>query len=253
MPETKYCPYCGASVAHQDAFCGSCGNRINQQQASKEASAPAHEPSTPDHEPTLPRHEPTAAAPDQGPAQQTVTTMAGSSQHADHTADSRPQALDITKIDRTAFVLALCGLVALIASFQPWYEASIGGVTVVSDNAWNAGLIAWLPVMLLVAIGGGALLPAFGRRAPRPIVTAGVGLVSTVLVITRLATLPHYSNGDSLVGVSEGGGAGIYIALLMALAVTVLGLLSGGAHVVARWYAKIKQQRRPGPPPSTGS
>jgi hypothetical protein len=153
--------------------------------------------------------------------------------------------------------MALCGLVAFIASFQPWYQVSISNITLFSDNAWNAGLISWLPVLLLVVVGVGALLPAFGQRAPSPIVTAGVGLVCAGLLIIRLATFPSYSSGDNPgidnLGVSQGAGAGIYIALLIALIVTVVGLLSGGAAVVARWYAKIKQQRRSGPPPPTGS
>lgn len=250
MPETRYCPHCGASVAQQSAFCGECG-KPTYQQASTEASARVHEP-------TPPLQEPSAAVPDQEPKQRTVTTTAGASQGTDHSAGGGPQALDITKLNRTAFVLALCGLVAFIASFQPWYKVSIGGATLTSDNAWSAGLISWLPVLLLVTIGIGALLPAFGQRAPRPIVTAGVGLVCTVLLIIRLASFPSYSGGDNLgvsgnLGVSEGGGAGIYIALLMALIVTVLGLLSGGAGVIAQRYAKIKQQRRSGPPPPPSS
>lgn len=266
MPETRYCPRCGASVALQSAFCGTCGNQVNQQQGATLTAtrpAPPAPPTTPNRGPAPPPppRGPAAAAPEQERAQehaqeytrQTGTTTEGSaSQHADHPGDRGvPQAFDIGKVSRTAFGVALCGLVALIASFQPWYTVNLDGVTALSDNAWSAGLISWLPVMLLVGIGIGAVLPALGQRAPSAITTTLVGLVSTVLLVIRVGTLPTYSNTDPTVGsVSQGAGVGLGLALLMAVVVTVLGLVSGGARFIAHRYEKIKQQRGSGSPPS---
>lgn len=270
MPETRYCPHCGASVALQSTFCGACGNQVNQQQGATLTATRPPPPAMPAAPPAAPNRPPAppppprglaAAAPEQERVQehvqeharQTGTPVEGSaSQQADRPgAGGVPQAFDIGKVSRTGFGVALCGLVALIASFQPWYKVDLDGVTLLSDNAWSAGLISWLPVMLLVGIGIGAVLPAFGQRAPSPITTTLVGLVSTVLLVIRAGTLPNYSNTDPTVGsVSQGGGAGLYLALLAAVAVTVLGLVSGGARFIAHRYEKFKQQRGSGSPPS---
>lgn len=266
MPNTRYCPHCGASVALGDRFCGACGGRTGQQVAT-EVTEPVHEQSgaaeqsaTPPRAPTtaaeqsaIPPRAPTTAA-DPEPAQPTVAAAAGPSRTADQADGRRPQAFDLTKISRTEVVVAVCGLVAFIASFLSWYEISISGVVLFSDNAWKAGLISWLSVLLLIAIGIGAVLPAFGQRALAPIVTVGVGLVCIGLLVVRIFTFPSDSSvGGGTFGVSQGAGVGLYVALVAALVVTVVGLLSGGAAAIAGWYAKTTQQRRSGTPPQAGS
>jgi hypothetical protein len=150
-------------------------------------------------------------------------------------------------------VVAVCGLVALIASFLSWYEISISGVVLLSDNAWNAGLLSWLSVLLLIAIGVGAVLPAFGQRAQAPIVTTVVGLACVVLLVVRIFTFPTTPSVGETFGVSEGAGAGLYVALAAAIVVTVVGLMSGGAGAISGWYAKNTQQRHSGTPPQAGT
>lgn len=262
MPDTRYCPHCGAPVASGDMFCGACGGRTGQQVATQVAE-PVHEQGAPEQseageQPATPFTQPTGVA-DPEPPQPTVAAVAGASRTADQNegrapqADGRaPQAFDIRKIGRLDAVVAVCGLVAFIASFLSWYEISVGGVVAFSDNAWNAGLISWLSVLLLMALGIGAVLPAFGRRAQAPIVTVVVGLACVALLIIRIFTFPSIPDIADNFGVSNGAGVGLYIALIAALAVTVVGLLSGGSGTIAGWYADTTRQRRSGTPPQAG-
>ncbi|WP_194899521.1 hypothetical protein [Catenulispora pinisilvae] len=121
--------------------------------------------------------------------------------------------------------LAVIGLLAFVDSFLHWADLSLGGRTYsqFNWNGWNAGLGAWLPMLLLLALGALAALPAFGRdfAVPLglPLVGAVVGALSFVIIVLRWITLP------SEMGASMSAAFGLYIGLVLAIAATVFGWL----------------------------
>jgi hypothetical protein len=79
--------------------------------------------------------------------------------------------MDLSKLDRTRMALGVIGLLALIDSFLHWADLSFGGQTysAYNWNGWNAGIGAWLPLLLLLALGVLATLPAFGVSPTLPL------------------------------------------------------------------------------------
>ena len=142
--------------------------------------------------------------------------------------------MDLTKLDIRARVLGAVGLLAFIDSFLPWYKVSSksafpGALQYSSSgNAWNVGIGGWLPLLLLLALGAVAVLPAFGRNFEIRGGYAAVGvlaLVATVIILLRWLTYP-----------SVGGGAGSYIDAGAAFGTylgVVLGLVSVGVAYLA--------------------
>ncbi|MGW2525333.1 hypothetical protein ACWC09_52120 [Streptomyces sp. NPDC001617] len=167
---------------------------------------------------------------------------------------SRTRTVDIAKLDRTARVVAVCGLLAFIDSFLPWYTVSASGLgRLGSANAWNLNY-AWIPMLLLLGLGVATALPAFGIRPPAllsPPTVTGVGLLCTIIVIVRWITYPSGSD----LGVSAGAGFGTYLGLALTLVVTAFGVYADATQdrVLARLFAALKQQPPSGPTPPPGS
>jgi cellobiose-specific phosphotransferase system component IIC len=138
------------------------------------------------------------------------------------------------KLGRTELILVIAGLVALISSFLHWFQASVsasdlGTYYAGSTDGWSSGIAAWGAILLLVAVGVMALLPAFdvaqnlqGRYRLFTIL-AGIALV---LVILRWATYPSTSVNDSGAQLSEGAGLGTFLCLIAALAATGFSFLA---------------------------
>jgi hypothetical protein len=139
-------------------------------------------------------------------------------------------------------VFAAAGLIALISTFLPWWNASAQGASV-SVNGWDTasgnghtssassafgqsvtGPLVWLPMLLLLLWGVFTIVRAF--LAPQLLpgklfytVTIGIGGLATLLVVIRWLT--YYSvPADEGVNVSSGADFGTYLGLLCALAVT---------------------------------
>ena len=134
--------------------------------------------------------------------------------------------MDLSKLDRTRMALGVIGLLAFIDSFLHWADLSVGGQTYsqYNWNGWNAGLGAWLPLLLLLALGVVAVLPAFGTNINLPLglplIGALVGALSFIIILLRWITLP------SEMGASMSAAFGLYIGLVLGIAAAAFGWLA---------------------------
>lgn len=158
----------------------------------------------------------------------------------------------IGRLGRTGQVQAGAGLLAFIFSFFAWVSADIpselkalveasGEST--SHNAWQAGagFGAWFPCLLLFALGVVAVLIALQiiPQLPTALLGTVVGALSTVIILLRWITLEDHVKAAW----------GLYVTLLLALAVTGLSYVGMAAEGTS--LAKIGQlfQQRQVPPP----
>lgn len=147
--------------------------------------------------------------------------------------------------------LGAAGLLALVATFLPWWSFSetltVGGQPVgdsITVNAWNAashggtlgktitGPLVWIPMLLLLLLGALAAIRAYaapqllpGKRFYQ--LAIGIGALAAVLVIVRLVTYfkpPAVNTGDITTTASSGATFGSYLGLLLGLAVAGLGV-----------------------------
>jgi hypothetical protein len=153
--------------------------------------------------------------------------------------------LNLEKLGRNDRILAVVGLLAFIDSFLPWYSVSVksNGVDGLgaysasgSGNAWREGFGAWFPLLLLLAVGVLAVLPAFEQKVALPggdAALAIVGAVAAVLILLRWLTYPSVPSDGLYGSVSAGASFGTYIGLVLAIVTAVIGYLgftaSGGS------------------------
>ena len=153
--------------------------------------------------------------------------------------------MNLEKLGRNDRILALGGLIAFIDSFLPWYSVSVksDGVDGLgaysassSGNAWSVGFGAWFPLLLLLAVGVLAVLPAFEQKVVLPGGDASlaiIGVVATVIILLRWLTYPSVPSGELGLGVSAGASFGTYIGLVDGVITAVIGYLgftaSGGS------------------------
>ncbi len=150
---------------------------------------------------------------------------------------------DLTKVTTLDWAVVGAGLLAYISSFLPWYQAQVSILGIqrsVTANAWNAGIGAWLPVLLLVVAGGVVLASAMGMRLPasKPLIMIGLSALAVVTILLRWVTFPGAGGGqgqlddvdvEGLLDVSSGAGVGLYIGLIAAAAAVVASLLASRA------------------------
>ncbi|HTJ71529.1 MAG TPA: hypothetical protein VL551_28560 [Actinospica sp.] len=139
------------------------------------------------------------------------------------------------KIAIPDLVFAAAGLLAFIATFLPWWSYSADGFSV-SVNGWNSasaagdlnktitGPLVWIPMLLLLVLGGLALARALvaPQLLPGKIfyqVATGVGAFAALLVIIRW--MSYFDPKD---GGSAGASFGTYLGLLLGLAVAGVGI-----------------------------
>lgn len=166
--------------------------------------------------------------------------------------------MNLEKLGRNDRILAVVGLLAFIDSFLPWYTVSVNAAAVdgfggysssESLSAWSTGFAAWFSMLLLLAVGVLAVLPAFGQKVAVPGGDASlaiVGVVATILVLLRWLTYP---SGVDEPGFSAGAGFGTYIGLVLGIATAVLGYLAftaGGGSLSNLGAAFSKQPSAPG-------
>lgn len=151
---------------------------------------------------------------------------------------------DLTRVTTLDWVVVGAGLVAYIASFLPWYRADVSILGIersATANAWNAGIGAWLPVLLLVVAGVVVLVSTTGVRLPtsKSLITLGLSALAVIAILLRWMTFPD-SAGQSrldmdnvevegLLAVSSGAGVGLYIGLIAAIAAVVASFLTSRA------------------------
>lgn len=104
------------------------------------------------------------------------------------------------------------GVAAFLFSFFPWLSA---GLSFLSFSAWNSGLLAWLPVLLLMGAGAVVLLPHLGTEVKnRTVLWLSFAGAATVLILLRWMT----SQGFAAIG--------LFLGLLAALVSTAAAFLT---------------------------
>ena len=151
--------------------------------------------------------------------------------------------MNLGKLGLNDRILAVVGVLAFIDLFLPWYSVSSKGVAVdgfteagysVSGNAWNSyvGFEAWFSLLLILAIGVIAALPAFGVEVKVPGGHALLGIagaLATILILIRWLTFDSASDvtgGLNVAGISAGASFGTYLGLVLAIVATVFSYLS---------------------------
>jgi hypothetical protein len=150
----------------------------------------------------------------------------------------------MARLGRNGQVIVGGGVLAFILSFLPWYTASskftgsdlgIPGVTIPGSSysssvgAWDAGIGAWFPVLLLVALAVLVVLVALEvvSLAPTAVafVTLAGGALAAVIILLRWLTFPSSSTSGLGYSFSYGAGWALYVGLVVAIAVAVFGYL----------------------------
>lgn len=129
--------------------------------------------------------------------------------------------MDLSKLSPNNMIAGGGALVALINIFLPWYGVSFEGFGSANANAFDAGLLAWFPSLLVVAAGVLIVLDRLGVFTAKvgglaiqqlAMVLAGVGFV---LILLKLLTDNDFTK------------FGIYLGLIAAAATAAGAFLSG--------------------------
>jgi hypothetical protein len=130
------------------------------------------------------------------------------------------------RIGRASWV---AGLALALSSFMGWYAGAAEEGPRVAVLGWNTGTPGKLVFFAGVAVICLALLRGLGveppRLLPESLLVVSLGTLSTALVLFRVISIP-----DSLVGTGDRA-AGLWVALVSALAVIVCGLLRAGEEL----------------------
>ncbi len=147
---------------------------------------------------------------------------------------------DSTKAGTLDWVVVAAGLLAYISSFFPWYRTRVSVLGIDRSavaNAWNAGIGAWLPVLLLVVAGGVVLASTMGVRLPASkwLITLGLSALAFITILLRWVTYPDATGTrgdldnvdvDGLFAVSTGAGFGLYLGLTAAIVAVVASFIA---------------------------
>jgi hypothetical protein len=140
---------------------------------------------------------------------------------------------DVKRVTTLEWAGIGAGLLAFIVSFFPWYSVSVAGFGE-SISAWNTGIGAWLPVLMLMASAVLILLPHFGVQVARvTLIWLALAAASVVIILLRWLTLPDDGGlGDvggllgEDAGFESGAGFGLIVGLVVAAASGVAAFLA---------------------------
>ena len=128
--------------------------------------------------------------------------------------------MDVSKFKPSDWLKVGGGALMLIAYFLPWWGISGPGFSadVSGSQYFFTGTVPWL---LLVAIGVLSFLAAAGifklpASLPAPLIFLGVSVLTMLLIIVRF-----FSDGSDISDSPLTRGAGLYLALVAAIAVLV--------------------------------
>jgi hypothetical protein len=112
------------------------------------------------------------------------------------------------------------GVLALLASFFPWF--SISGAGFLGDaswSAWGVGIGGWLPMLALLAAGVLIALPHFGVAVQRlPMIWLILAAASLVIIVIRWLTMSDEGLGVLTAGeISAGASFGLFLGLIAAI------------------------------------
>lgn len=118
------------------------------------------------------------------------------------------------------------GVLFVITTFLPWYEASVGPLTV-SESAWNVGVLGVMAALCGLITTAVAVASPLGlwRISTQTAALVGVVLAPATLVFTMLRTFidpPGAAVTQFTFGFVEvSRGIGLWMALVLAVAMTV--------------------------------
>jgi hypothetical protein len=131
---------------------------------------------------------------------------------------------DVKRVTPLEWAGVGAGLLAFVVSFFPWYSVEVAGFGE-SVSAWNTGIGAWLPVLMLVAAAVLIILPHAGVQVARlSLIWLGLAAGAAVIILLRWLTLPDDGGlGDvggllgEDAGFESGAGFGLIIGLIVAV------------------------------------
>ncbi len=137
---------------------------------------------------------------------------------------------DVKRVTTLEWAGIGAGLLAFIVSFFPWYSVSYAGFGE-SISAWNTGIGAWLPILMLMAAAVLIALPHFGVQVARvPLIWLSLAAAAVVIIVLRWVTLPDDGGlGTGLLtdsGLEAGAGFGLFVGLVVAIASGVAAFLA---------------------------
>lgn len=132
----------------------------------------------------------------------------------------------ITALRGPDLMLVTTSVLYLVATFLPWYEATLGPLTI-SEGAWNAGGLGLIAALCGLASASVALSVALGiwRVGQQTVTLLEIVLAPATLLFTFLrlvidppgASLAQFTMG----AVKIGRGFGLWAAFVLAIAMTV--------------------------------
>ena len=132
-------------------------------------------------------------------------------------------------------LVAIGGVVMLIASFLEWYNISVGGFGSGGESGWGAPGSLWsiLAILLSIVLALSVLLPLFNVELPALPAGWSWGLVygagAAAVIILMLLKFWRIISVDACgpltddLGCSDGAGIGFYIGALAAIAIAAGG------------------------------
>lgn len=138
--------------------------------------------------------------------------------------------MDLNKLSMPEKIISASAIVLLIASFLPWFTASIEGFGSDSINGWSSDVgFLWgvLPLLLGLVMLAHVVLTNFADNVklpdwPWPMIHMIAGIAAGALIILKLL-IGIDDGGASAFGVEISRGIGIYLAALAGI-----GLAAGG-------------------------
>jgi hypothetical protein len=138
--------------------------------------------------------------------------------------------LDISKLNRGEQIAGIAGIVLLLSMWIfDWFSysgaASVGGISVnvgsIGGDAWQVfGFIDIIIFLAAISGIGLALVAASSTEVNAPValsaITAGLGILATILILFRIISPPDQGFGDA---VDVGRSFGVWLGLVASAAV----------------------------------
>jgi len=137
--------------------------------------------------------------------------------------------VDINKLTMPEKVISASAIVLFIASFLPWFEISIFGISA-SGNGWDVGFL-WggIPTILGLVMLAHVLISKFAENVtlpelPWPMIHMVAGIVAGALVVLKLLI------GESEAGIDFDRAYGLFLAAIAGIGLAVGGFLYNKEH-----------------------
>jgi uncharacterized membrane protein len=137
-------------------------------------------------------------------------------------------AFDWKKLSTSDRVIAITGLIALIALFLPWETAS-DSFGSYSASGTSSGFLGWFGALLVIAAGVYIVALRSGTNMPKTsygpgVIVLGLSVIGAVLIILRWVTLPRGHEAGYAGSIQWGAGYGLYLTLIAAIVQAVFAI-----------------------------